>query len=103
MIQHHFYLRNFTRFLCLVIANLPEIEDVRTLMRNLLEELGVDERLGETHAELFLLAMRTVGATTQGKSPLNGTQQLWRAGAALLLRALWRRRCAGSDTSTHHR
>ena len=76
LVQHHFYSRNFTRFLCLLVGNLSEIDDVRTLMRNLLEELGVDERLGESHAELYQASMRAAGATIEGKTPLDGTREL---------------------------
>ena len=79
LVQHHFYSRNFTRFLCLLVTNLSEISDVRALMQNLLEELGVDERLGETHAELFKVSMRAAGATTDGKKPLDATQELTEA------------------------
>ena len=60
----------------MLVANLPEINDVRMLMQNLLEETGVNERMGETHAELFLTSMHASGATTQGKTPLDGTREI---------------------------
>jgi len=74
--QHHLYSRNFTRFLCMLIVNLTELEDVRSLLQNLLEELGADQRNGRSHAELFLVSMQAVGVVPQSRSPLKGTTEL---------------------------
>jgi hypothetical protein len=44
LVQHHLYSRYFMRFLCALISNLPEVEDVKILLQNLVEELGVDQK-----------------------------------------------------------
>lgn len=74
--QHYLYSRYFTRFLCALISNLPEIEDVRVLSQNLVEELGADQKSGMSHAELFLLSMKAVGVTPHARPPLNATEEL---------------------------
>lgn len=74
--QHHLYSRNFTRFLCILIARMPEMNDARLLLQNLAEELGADQSDGTSHAELFLLSMRIAGCALRDLLPLQGTREL---------------------------
>jgi pyrroloquinoline-quinone synthase len=74
--QHHFYCRHFTSYLCLLIARLPKLDDVRSLMNNLLEELGADQPNGTSHAELFLRSMRAAGINPHSSVALKGTKAL---------------------------
>ena len=76
LVQHHLYSRYFTRFLCALISNLPEVEDVKILSQNLVEELGVDQKCGMSHAELFLQSMRAVGVAPNSRRALPGTEEL---------------------------
>jgi hypothetical protein len=48
LVQHQLYSRYFTRFFGALISNLPEVEDVKILLQNLVEELGVDEKSAGT-------------------------------------------------------
>jgi hypothetical protein len=48
LVQHHLYSRCFTRFLGALISNLPEVEDVKILLQNLVEDLGLDQKSSGT-------------------------------------------------------
>lgn len=76
--QHHFYARHFTRFLCAMISRLDSLDDIKLLMENLLEELGVEGDHDVTHAELFQKTLRSVGATPLTEAPLPQTTDLAR-------------------------
>jgi hypothetical protein len=44
LVQHYLYSRDFTRFLCALISNLPDVERVKCLLENVGKELGVDHK-----------------------------------------------------------
>src|SRR5437870_5691333 len=50
LVQHQYYSRHFTRYLCAMMASLPSTDDVRELSKNLVEETGLDTPGGITHA-----------------------------------------------------
>jgi pyrroloquinoline-quinone synthase len=62
LIQQHHYARHFTRYLVAVISKLRNLDDMRNLTENLLEEMGVDGDDKVTHADLYQQTLRTVGA-----------------------------------------
>lgn len=74
--QHHHYAQYFTRFLCALISNLPEIEDVKVLVQNLVEELGADQPDGVSHAQLFLRSLQAVAVVPHSRVPLGATKEL---------------------------
>lgn len=76
LVQQYFYSRNFTRYLCSLIYQFDNINDVHNLMENLLEEMGVDKPGLPTHAELFQKVLRVANINPVLSNPLQETQQL---------------------------
>jgi pyrroloquinoline-quinone synthase len=79
LVQHQHYARHFTKYLCALMSNLSEIGDVRALMINLSEEMGVSvAHIGPnmTHAELFQQTLQELGADPRGVGPLAATSAL---------------------------
>lgn len=56
--QHHYYSKNFTRYLCALISNLRNEEDRRLLTQNLFDELGLVT--GVSHAEIYRRMIATI-------------------------------------------
>ncbi|WP_338800113.1 iron-containing redox enzyme family protein [Pseudomonas sp. RSB 5.4] len=73
LIQHHYYSRNFTRFLCAIINRLESVGDIKLLMENMQEEMGIDGDNKLTHAELFQRSLRILGTHPLAESPLPQT------------------------------
>jgi pyrroloquinoline-quinone synthase len=57
--QHHYYSRNFTRYLCAMMSSLPNSADIRELANNLVEEMGLDKPGAVTHADLYQQALES--------------------------------------------
>ncbi|MCX7293662.1 iron-containing redox enzyme family protein [Janthinobacterium sp.] len=76
LIQHQYYSKYFTRYLCAMMASLPEQADVKALAENLMEEMGLDRPDVVTHGELYLNAMVAVGARPGSKPMHANTRQL---------------------------
>ncbi|GAA3894710.1 hypothetical protein GCM10022405_20240 [Gibbsiella dentisursi] len=76
LVQQHFYSRNFTRYLCSLIYQFNNINDVHNLMENLLEEMGIDKPGLPTHSELFQKVLRAAEIKPDLHSPFDETQQL---------------------------
>jgi len=74
--QHQHYSQHFVRYLCAVMSSLPESGDVRALMFNLIEELGLDAPDRVTHAELYRETMRCIGVEAGSAPVLPATQDL---------------------------
>lgn len=55
------YSGYFTRYLCALIANLHDSDDVLRLAENLAEELGFGHESGEPHARLFARMLSELG------------------------------------------
>lgn len=70
LIQHQYYSRYFTRYLCAMMGSLPEQDDVKALAENLFEEMGLDRPGTETHGELYLKSMAAIGARP-GSKPMD--------------------------------
>ncbi|MFJ5239852.1 TenA family transcriptional regulator [Pseudomonas neuropathica] len=73
LVQHHYYSRNFTRFLCAIINRLESLGDIKLLMQNMQEEMGIDSEGKVTHAELFQRSLRSLGADVMAEPPLAQT------------------------------
>jgi pyrroloquinoline-quinone synthase len=69
LVQHQYYSRNFTRYLCAMMASLPDGDDIRRLAHNLVEEMGLDEPGAVTHAQLFQQALAECGVMP-GSAPM---------------------------------
>lgn len=78
LVQHHLYSRNFTRYLSALISRLPNLQDIRELNENLLEELGIDDEGKITHAEMLQRSLQAIGADPQHYAALPETQVLVR-------------------------
>ena len=76
LIQHQYYSRNFTRYLCAMMASLPESADVRRLAHNLVEEMGLDAPGAVTHAELYQQSLEACGVRTGSEPMLAQTSEL---------------------------
>ncbi|PQQ23846.1 iron-containing redox enzyme family protein [Photorhabdus luminescens] len=76
LIQHSHYSRHFTRYLCALMGQLDNAEDLMALMENMQEEMGVDGSSSITHAEMFQRTLRLVGAVPNSQKPLPQTQTM---------------------------
>lgn len=74
--QHSHYSKHFVRYLCALISNIQNINDVRDLLENLHEEMGLDEGAEITHAEMFQRTLRLVGVDPSMHPPLPETLNL---------------------------
>ncbi|MEK1909947.1 MULTISPECIES: iron-containing redox enzyme family protein [Pseudomonas] len=73
LVQHHHYSRNFTRFLCAIINRLESLDDIKHLMENMQEEMGIDGVGKVTHAELFQRTLRATGTHAMAEKALPQT------------------------------
>ncbi|WP_247268928.1 MULTISPECIES: TenA family transcriptional regulator [Pseudomonas] len=73
LIQHHYYSRNFTRFLCAILNRLESLGDIKLLLENMQEEMGIDGDNKLTHSELFQRSLRILGTHPLAESPLPQT------------------------------
>ena len=53
LVQHYFYSRHFTRYLCALIANLTNDADRVALTGNLWEEMGLGPQAGTPHSQIY--------------------------------------------------
>ncbi|WP_394825635.1 iron-containing redox enzyme family protein [Pendulispora albinea] len=74
LIQHRHYSRRFTQYLCALMSNLSNIEDLHAIMSNLLEEMGVDGNEAVTHAEIFQRTLDALNADPRSEPPLPATR-----------------------------
>jgi pyrroloquinoline quinone (PQQ) biosynthesis protein C len=73
LIQHHYYSRNFTRFICAILNRLESLGDIKLLLENMQEEMGIDGDNKLTHAELFQRSLRILGTHPLAEQPLPQT------------------------------
>ncbi|MGE8454240.1 MAG: TenA family transcriptional regulator [Pseudomonadales bacterium] len=73
LVQHHYYARNFTRFICSIISHLESLGDIQLLMENMQEEMGVDDDDKVTHADLFQRSLQRLGTYAMAAPPLPQT------------------------------
>jgi pyrroloquinoline-quinone synthase len=76
LVQHHHYSRHFTKYLCALMSKLSRHEDVRRLMTNLVEEMGLDRADHITHSELYQRTLSAVGAAPHDLEPFEATRAL---------------------------
>ncbi|WP_394845305.1 iron-containing redox enzyme family protein [Pendulispora brunnea] len=76
LIQHRHYSRHFTRYLCALMSNISNVDDLHAIMENLLEEMGIDGGENVTHAELFQRTLDTLNADPCDEGPLPATRAL---------------------------
>lgn len=74
--QHAKYSAYFTRYLCALIANLGDSEDVLKLAENLAEELGFGDDGGEPHARIFARMLGQFGIDVAATPTFAPTQRL---------------------------
>lgn len=74
--QHAKYSAYFTRYLCALIANLHDPDDVLRLAENLAEELGFGEKSGEPHARIFARMVDDFGIDLRQIQMFPETEQL---------------------------
>lgn len=53
IVQHAYYARCFTRYLCAVLSNLEDLEDFNQLLKNLSEEMGLKHSAKVPHSLLY--------------------------------------------------
>ncbi|WP_323837250.1 aminotransferase class III-fold pyridoxal phosphate-dependent enzyme [Photorhabdus africana] len=76
LIQHHYYSRNFTRFLCALISHIDNFNDIHHLMENLREEdedhaitmMHILHNITENNEQLSK-RVRAVGKNTSHNNP----------------------------------
>jgi pyrroloquinoline-quinone synthase len=76
LVQHGKYAAYFTRFLCAVISQLPESDQVRRLAGNLAEELGFGETRGVPHAQIYDEMLRGFGIALDAEPVYAETRHL---------------------------
>jgi len=74
--QHAKYSAYFTRYLCALIANLSDSDDVLQLAENLAEELGFGDDHGEPHARIFARMLGQFGIDVGQVPTFAQTQRL---------------------------
>ena len=65
LVQHYFYARNFTRYLCALIANLSDDRERMELTKNLLEEMGFGGFGNKPHAQIYREMLDTLGISPE--------------------------------------
>ncbi|MBA3773241.1 MAG: iron-containing redox enzyme family protein [Ramlibacter sp.] len=76
LVQQGKYSAHFTRYLCALISNLAEAEDVLRLASNLAEELGYGEHGGVPHSRLYAQMLRGFGLSLDDEPTGPQTQGL---------------------------
>ena len=76
LVQQGIYGQYFTRYLCAMMANLPNNEAVLTLAENLFEELGFSPSSPKPHHLMYREMLERYGLTLDGAEALPGTRQL---------------------------
>lgn len=76
LVQQGIYSGYFTRYLCALMANLPNQGHVLSLARNLCEELGLMEHSAIPHSAIYRTMLDHFGLTLDGARPFLGTRRL---------------------------
>ena len=79
LVQQGHYSRHFTRYLCAMMSNLPEQEQILALAENLFEELGLSDDSQIPHSVLYRQMLERFDLSLeQGPAPLPETTELIR-------------------------
>ncbi len=76
LVQQGIYSSYFTRYLCALMGNLPNNDQVLKLAENLCEELGLTPDSETPHSTLYRDMLKTFDLTLDGARPLVGTRRL---------------------------
>jgi pyrroloquinoline quinone (PQQ) biosynthesis protein C len=76
LVQQGLYSRHFTRYLCALMANLPDNEDILHLSANLFEELGLEDGSETPHHVLYRNMLTSFGINLADERPTAGTHGL---------------------------
>ena len=76
LLQQGLYSRNFTKYLCAAMSNLPSNAEIRILAKNLFEELGLDARHCRPHHEIYQDMLARFSLHLENAQPLPGTVTL---------------------------
>lgn len=76
VIQQQKYSSHFTRYLCALIANLPEDSDRLELTHNLFEEMGLGEMGSIPHSAIYRAMMKDLGIHPDEEETLPETEAL---------------------------
>lgn len=76
LVQQGLYSSYFTRYLCALMANLPDNADVQKLAGNLCEELGLTDDSETPHSLVYRAMLEHFGLSLNGARPLIGTRRL---------------------------
>lgn len=74
--QHAAYSGYFVQYLCALIANLSNQDDVRLLLENLGEEMGCGSAEGESHYKIYCQMLETFGIDARRTEVLPSTKGL---------------------------
>jgi pyrroloquinoline quinone (PQQ) biosynthesis protein C len=76
LVQQGLYSEYFTRYLCAMMANLPNKRHVRDLASNLCEELGLTVESAVPHSAMYREMLGHFDLTLEDARPLLGTRRL---------------------------
>lgn len=76
LIQQHHYSRHFTKYLTTLISKLENINDTHSLLENLIEEMGAENGISETHAEIFQDTLKAINADIRCEPAFRSTTDL---------------------------
>lgn len=76
LIQQHHYSRHFTKYLTTLISKLENISDTHSLLENLIEEMGAENGVSETHAEIFQDTLKAIHADINCEPAFHSTTNL---------------------------
>jgi pyrroloquinoline-quinone synthase len=76
LVQQGLYSAYFTRYLCALMANLPERHQVRDMAANLCEELGLTEESKIPHSTLYREMLKHFNLSLDDAQPSLGTRRL---------------------------
>lgn len=106
LIQQYFYARQFTRYLCALLSNIPDESDRRELTANLVDETGLGVAKGTPHSVIYreMLSRMGVNPNSEEIGPSTKTlidtmlESCKSANAAIGLGAL----CLGAEAIVPH-
>lgn len=76
LVQQGKYSRNFTRYICQLMANLESNEDILSIFENLFEELGFGEVNEPPHSQIYRSMLQSFGLDLEAQATLPSTQRL---------------------------
>lgn len=77
--QHSHYSKNFTKYLCALICQIKQQDDLEHLLENLQEEMGFESSEKITHADLYQHSLQLIGVDPQDYPAFEETLELKQA------------------------